>query len=137
MATNITPLHDRVIVRRIEDNVNQTAGGLFIPDTAKEKPQEGEVIAAGQGKYKEDGTRQALDVKAGDEERNFRSVADVIAWLRHWYGLRSNERDQLESELQKIYDSEINLEIGWLLKTTSPDPEGIALRAAVPLSGRL
>ena len=66
MATNITPLHDRVIIRRIEDNVNQTAGGLFIPDTAKEKPQEGEVIAAGSGKYKEDGTRQALDVKAGD-----------------------------------------------------------------------
>ena len=66
MATNITPLHDRVIIRRIEDTVNQTAGGLFIPDTAKEKPQEGEVIAAGQGKYKEDGSRQALDVKAGD-----------------------------------------------------------------------
>jgi len=66
MATKITPLHDRVILRRIEDNVNQTAGGLFIPDTAKEKPQEGEVIAAGEGKYKEDGTRQALDVKAGD-----------------------------------------------------------------------
>ena len=66
MATNITPLHDRVIIKRIEDTVNQTAGGLFIPDTAKEKPQEGEVIAAGQGKYKEDGTRQALDVKAGD-----------------------------------------------------------------------
>ena len=66
MATNITPLHDRVINKRIEDNVNQTAGGLFIPDTAKEKPQEGEVIAAGEGKYKEDGTRQSLDVKAGD-----------------------------------------------------------------------
>ena len=66
MATNIKPLHDRVIIRRIEDNVNQTAGGLFIPDTAKEKPQEGEVIAVGEGKYKEDGTRQALDVKAGD-----------------------------------------------------------------------
>ena len=66
MATKITPLHDRVIIRRIEDNVNQTAGGLFIPDTAKEKPQEGEVIAAGEGKYKEDGTRQSLDVKAGD-----------------------------------------------------------------------
>ena len=66
MATNITPLHDRVIIKRIEDNVNQTAGGLFIPDTAKEKLQEGEVIAAGQGKYKEDGTRQSLDVKAGD-----------------------------------------------------------------------
>ena len=66
MATKIKPLHDRVIVRRIEDNVNQTAGGLFIPDTAKEKPQEGEVNAAGEGKYKEDGTRQTLDVKAGD-----------------------------------------------------------------------
>jgi chaperonin GroES len=66
MATNIKPLHDRVIIRRIEDNVNQTAGGLFIPDTAKEKPQEGEVIAAGEGKYKDDGTRQTLDVKAGD-----------------------------------------------------------------------
>ena len=66
MATKIKPLHDRVIVRRIEDNVNQTAGGLFIPDTAKEKPQEGEVIAAGAGKYKEDGTRQALDVQEGD-----------------------------------------------------------------------
>ncbi len=66
MATTIKPLHDRVIVRRIEDNVNQTAGGLFIPDSAKEKPQEGEVIAAGDGKYREDGSRQTLDVKAGD-----------------------------------------------------------------------
>ena len=66
MATNIKPLHDRVIVRRIEDNTNQTAGGLFIPDSAKEKPQEGEVIAAGDGKYKENGERQSLDVKAGD-----------------------------------------------------------------------
>ena len=66
MATNIKPLHDRVIIRRIEDSTDKTAGGLFIPDTAKEKPQEGEVIAAGDGKYKEDGTRQTLDVKAGD-----------------------------------------------------------------------
>src|SRR5947209_6733839 len=66
MATKVTPLHDRVIIRRIEDNVNQTAGGLFIPDSAKEKPQEGEVIAVGEGKYKEDGTRQTLDVKEGD-----------------------------------------------------------------------
>ncbi len=66
MATNITPLHDRVIIRRIEESSNQTAGGLFIPDSAKEKPQEGEVIAAGSGKYREDGTRQQLDVKAGD-----------------------------------------------------------------------
>ena len=66
MATNIKPLHDRVIIRRIEESSNQTAGGLFIPDSAKEKPQEGEVIAVGEGKYKEDGTRQTLDVKAGD-----------------------------------------------------------------------
>ncbi len=66
MATTIKPLHDRVIVRRIDDSSDKTAGGLYIPDTAKEKPQEGEVIAVGEGKYKEDGTRQTLDVKAGD-----------------------------------------------------------------------
>lgn len=66
MATNIKPLHDRVIVRRIDDASDKTAGGLYIPDTAKEKPQEGEVVAAGEGKYKEDGSRQTLDVKQGD-----------------------------------------------------------------------
>ena len=66
MATTITPLHDRVIIKRIEESAEKTAGGLFIPDSAKEKPQEGEVIAAGEGKYKEDGTRQSLDVKKGD-----------------------------------------------------------------------
>lgn len=65
MATNIKPLHDRVIVRRIEES-DKTAGGLFIPDSAKEKPQEGEVIAAGEGKYKDSGERQTLDVKEGD-----------------------------------------------------------------------
>lgn len=65
MATNITPLHDRVIVRRIEEG-EQIRGGIIIPDSAKEKPQEGEVVAAGAGKYKEDGTRQPLDVKTGD-----------------------------------------------------------------------
>ena len=65
MATNIRPLHDRVIVRRIEEG-EQVRGGIIIPDTAKEKPQEGEVVAAGEGKYKDDGTRQALDVKPGD-----------------------------------------------------------------------
>ncbi len=65
MTTNIKPLHDRVIVKRIEEG-EQMRGGIIIPDSAKEKPQEGEVIAAGEGKYREDGTRQALDVKAGD-----------------------------------------------------------------------
>lgn len=66
MATTITPLHDRVIIKRLDESADKTAGGLFIPDSAKEKPQEGEVIAAGAGKYKEDGTRQPLDVKKGD-----------------------------------------------------------------------
>ena len=66
MATTIKPLHDRVIVRRVDEASDKTAGGLFIPDTAKEKPQEGEVIAVGEGKYKDDGTRQTLDVKQGD-----------------------------------------------------------------------
>ena len=65
MTTNIRPLHDRVIVKRIDEG-EQVRGRLIIPDSAKEKPQEGEVIAAGEGKYRKDGTRQALDVKAGD-----------------------------------------------------------------------
>ena len=65
MATNIKPLHDRVIVKRIEEG-EQVRGGIIIPDTAKEKPQEGEVIAVGDGKRKDDGTRIPLDVQAGD-----------------------------------------------------------------------
>jgi chaperonin GroES len=65
MATNIKPLHDRVIVRRIEEQ-EQVRGGIIIPDTAKEKPQEGEVLAVGEGKYDKDGKRIPLDVKPGD-----------------------------------------------------------------------
>ena len=65
MTTNIRPLHDRVIVKRIEEG-EQSRGGIIIPDSAKEKPQEGEVVAAGLGKYRDDGTRQTLDVKVGD-----------------------------------------------------------------------
>ena len=65
MTTNIQPLHDRVIVKRIDEG-EQIRGGIIIPDSAKEKPQEGQVIAVGLGKYKDDGSRQALDVKAGD-----------------------------------------------------------------------
>jgi chaperonin GroES len=61
----VRPLHDRIIVQRIEET-EQKVGGIIIPDTAKEKPQQGKVIAVGQGKVKEDGTRQPLDVKAGD-----------------------------------------------------------------------
>jgi len=62
---NIRPLHDRVVVRRIEEK-ETVQGGIIIPDTAKEKPQEGEVIAVGQGKRMDDGKLIALDVKAGD-----------------------------------------------------------------------
>ena len=65
MTTNIQPLNDRVIVKRIDEG-EQVRGGIIIPDTAKEKPQEGEVIAVGLGKYREDGSRQPLDVHAGD-----------------------------------------------------------------------
>jgi chaperonin GroES len=59
------PLHDRVVVRRIDED-ERTPGGIIIPDTAKEKPQQGEVIAVGPGARDEKGQLQALDVKAGD-----------------------------------------------------------------------
>ena len=59
------PLHDRIIVRRIEEG-EQKIGGIIIPDSAKEKPQQGKVIAVGAGKIKEDGKRIPLDVKEGD-----------------------------------------------------------------------
>ena len=61
----VTPLHDRIIVSRIEEG-EQKIGGIIIPDTAKEKPQQGKVKAVGKGKFKEDGSRQPLDVKDGD-----------------------------------------------------------------------
>ena len=63
---NIRPLHDRVIVQRQEAET-KTAGGIIIPDSAKEKPQEGEVVAVGKGIRREDGTVAPLDVKAGDK----------------------------------------------------------------------
>jgi chaperonin GroES len=62
----IRPLYDRVVVKRIENQENTTAGGLFIPDSAKEKPQEGEVAAVGKGKRLENGTMVELDVRVGD-----------------------------------------------------------------------
>ena len=61
----VRPLHDRIIVSRIDEG-EQKVGGIIIPDSAKEKPQQGSVIATGQGKFKDDGTRQPLDVKDGD-----------------------------------------------------------------------
>jgi chaperonin GroES len=62
---NFRPLHDRVVVRRIEED-ERTKGGIIIPDTAKEKPQQGEVVAVGPGARDEKGVIQPLDVKAGD-----------------------------------------------------------------------
>jgi len=62
----IRPLYDRIVVKRIE-NTEQMQGGLYIPDTAKEKPQEGEVVAVGKGKRLEDGKVIALDVQVGDK----------------------------------------------------------------------
>ena len=65
MSVHVTPLHDRVLIKRIEEK-ETVKGGIIIPDTAKEKPQEGEVIAVGAGKINEEGKRITLDVKAGD-----------------------------------------------------------------------
>ena len=62
---DIRPLHDRIVVRRLEEG-EQKIGGIIIPDSAKEKPQQGKVYAVGAGKVKEDGSRQPLDVKDGD-----------------------------------------------------------------------
>ena len=61
----IRPLHDRILVKRVDEET-KTKGGIIIPDTAKEKPQEGKVLAVGAGKVNEDGTTRPMDVKAGD-----------------------------------------------------------------------
>ena len=62
----IRPLYDRIVVKRVENDEEKTQGGLYIPDTAKEKPQEGEVVAVGKGKRLEDGKVVPLDVQPGD-----------------------------------------------------------------------
>ena len=66
MAVKVRPLHDRLIVERIEET-EQMVGGIIIPDTAKEKPQQGKVVAVGKGKVKDDGTVAPLDVATGDK----------------------------------------------------------------------
>ena len=63
--TTLRPLHDRLLVKRIEEEETRR-GGIIIPDTAKEKPQEGQVVAVGTGKVADDGTKTALEIKAGD-----------------------------------------------------------------------
>ncbi|MCW5889127.1 MAG: co-chaperone GroES [bacterium] len=66
MATKIRPLADRLIVKRLEEQETKSAGGIIIPDTAKEKPQEGKVIAVGKGRVNDEGKVLPLDVKTGD-----------------------------------------------------------------------
>ena len=66
MAIKVRPLHDRIIVQRLEEEEEQQVGGIIIPDTAKEKPQQGKVVAVGKGKVKEDGGILPMDVKNGD-----------------------------------------------------------------------
>ena len=66
MPIKVRPLHDRIIVERIPEESEQRVGGIIIPDTAKEKPQQGRVVAAGTGKVKDDGKVLPLDVRAGD-----------------------------------------------------------------------
>jgi chaperonin GroES len=66
MAMKFRPLHDRVLVRRVTQD-EKSAGGIIIPETAQEKPQEGEIVAAGAGRISDDGAVHALDVKAGDK----------------------------------------------------------------------
>ena len=65
MAARVRPLHDRVIVKRIEEE-EKTSGGIIIPDTAKEKPQQGKIVAVGKGKVNDDGKLTPMDVKVGD-----------------------------------------------------------------------
>ena len=64
---NLRPLHDRIIVKRVDESESTSAGGIIIPDSAKEKPQEAEVVAVGPGKRNDKGEVSALDVKAGDK----------------------------------------------------------------------
>jgi chaperonin GroES len=66
MAIKIRPLQDRVIVKRLEEETEKTKGGIIIPDTAKEKPQQGKILAVGKGKVNDDGKVTPLDVKVGD-----------------------------------------------------------------------
>jgi len=63
----LTPLGDRILIKRLEDDEETTSGGIIIPDTAKEKPQEGEVMAVGKGRLLDNGSRQPIDVEVGNK----------------------------------------------------------------------
>ena len=89
------PLHDRVLVRRIEED-EKTAGGIIIPDTAKEKPQKGEVVAVGAGARDDDGDRIALDVQVGD-----------VVLFGKWSGTETPLKDDSGNELIVMKESDI------------------------------
>ena len=78
---DIRPLHDRLLVKRIEESEEKTGGGIIIPDSAKEKPQRGKVTAVGNGKVLEDGTRVELEVKIDGSEYLILREDDVLAVL--------------------------------------------------------
>ena len=78
MAINLQPMADRLVVKPIEKE-EKTKGGIILPDTAKEKPQEGEVLAVGPGKMSDDGTRIAMDVKVGDKVKSGDNVVVLEA----------------------------------------------------------
>jgi chaperonin GroES len=77
MSAKVTPLHDRVVIKRIEEK-ESIKGGIIIPDTAKEKPQEGEILAVGLGRYDEKGARVPFDVKVGDRVLFGKYSGDII-----------------------------------------------------------
>jgi chaperonin GroES len=95
MAVKVQPLHDNILVKRLEEKESKK-GGIIIPDTAKEKPQEGEVVAVGPGKLTEDGKRLAMDVKVGNK---------IIFSKYSWNEVRIDDEEYLimkESEVLGI-----------------------------------
>ncbi len=88
----IRPLYDRVVIKRVEEKGDALRGGLYIPDSAKEKPQEGEVLAVGKGKRLEDGTLVALDVQVGDRVLFGKySGSDITIEGTEWMIMREDE----------------------------------------------
>ena len=77
---NLRPLHDRIIVKRVDESESTSAGGIIIPDSAKEKPQEAEVVAVGPGKRSDKGDVSPLDVKAGDKVLIGKYAGNVISY---------------------------------------------------------
>jgi chaperonin GroES len=126
MTVNITPLHDRVLVRRLEEK--ETAkGGIIIPDTAKEKPQEGEVMAVGAGKI-EKGQRIPLDVKVGDRILFGKYTGnDITIDNQEYLILREEEIRRRSAELPKRRPAKSSFadpERVWTGLKFAFDPEG-------------